>query len=150
MAHWRALRDAMRVESPAAADPRLDMKGRTGYQSLLRSCATMALYSVRVAVMRLLESGQPAAGMAVPQMADIDEEPEWMGELASSDIAGLFARAPRAIRFARANPTVIPSKIPGALDEAGLLFREDGKPLRRRYSMSGETPWGHRDQLLIR
>ena len=126
------------------------MRGRTGYQSLLRSCATMALYSIEVTVSRLLESGMPAEGMRSPEMADIDQEPAWMGELASSDIAGLFARAPRAIRFVRANPTVIPSKIPQALDEAGLLVRENGKPIRRHFSMSGETPWGHRDQLLIR
>ncbi len=40
--------------------------------------------------------------------------------------------------------------MPGALDRAGLLVRENGKPARLRYLLKTETPWGHRDQVLIR
>ena len=69
---------------------------------------------------------------------------------ATASIAGVFLRAPKTLRYLRANPTLVPSEIPGALDGAGLLVREDGKPRKRRYSMSGQTPWGHRDHLLIR
>lgn len=149
-AEWRKLEEIIRSDSVPTNDPRFDMKGKTGFQSLLRSCATMALYCVDVAVTRLIESGLPHEGMRPTRKPKIDDEPEWMAQLACTDIAGVFVRAPKVILFARANPTAIPDNIPDALDDAGLLVRENGKPIKRRYSMGSETPWGHRDQLLIR
>jgi len=149
-AQWRALGEAARSAGAPTNDPRIDMTGKTSYQSLLRSCATMALYSIDVTVARLIEAGVPHEGMRPTHKPELQTEPEWMVELASADIAGIFVRAPKAIQFVRANPTSIPSKIPGALDDAGLLVRENGKPVRHRYSLKTETPWGHRDQLLVR
>ena len=147
---WRELKERADGGKPAIDDSRLQMSGRTGYQSLLRSCATMALYSVDVAVARLIEAGVPHDGMRTTQTPNIENEPEWLAELAGANIAGIFARAPKTLRFVRANPTAIPGKIPGALDEAGLLVRDNGKAVKHHFSMTSETPWGHRDQLLIR
>ena len=131
-------------------DSRIDMTGRAGYQSLLRSCATMALYMVDVTTARLIEAGYPHEGMRPTQKPEIPDEPQWMVELAGTNIAGVFLRGPKAISFVRANPTVIPSRIPGAMDEAGLLVRRDGKAVRQNFSIKNETPWGPRDHLLIR
>jgi hypothetical protein len=73
-----------------------------------------------------------------------------MVELGSADIAGILLRSPRAIAFAISNPTVIPGNIPKALESAGLLLMDGGRPWYKRYSMQDDTPWGHRWQLLIR
>jgi hypothetical protein len=147
---WRTIRDHLDAAGAPDSDTRIDMKGWTGYQTLIRSCATMALYSVNVAVARLIEKGLPHEGMRPTETPEFQEEPKWMTELADANIAGIFARAPQAVRYARSNPTVIPSKIPGVLDAAGLLVREGEKPQKHHFTMDGETPWGHRDQLLIR
>ena len=147
---WRALKERAGAGSAPVDDPRADMTGRTGYQSLIRSCATMALYSVDLTVARLIEAGYPHEGMRPTQKPDMQEEPAWMVELGSADIAGILKRTPKALAYARANPTVIPGNIPKALEEAGLFVMENGKPWNKRYSMQGDTPWGHRWQLLIR
>ena len=65
-------------------------------------------------------------------------------------IAGVLLRGPKAISFVRENPTSIPGKIPGALNDAGLLVRQDGKVLKQHFAVDGDTPWGPADQLLIR
>lgn len=134
----------------SGGDDRIDMAGRTGYQSVLRSCATMALYEVDVTTTRLIEQGYERGTMRPTQVAQLPEEPTWMAEMADANLAGLFLRAPRAITFAIRNPTSIPGNIPGALDDAGLLVRVDGKVLKRHFTIDGETPWGPASQLLIR
>jgi len=88
-------------------DDRIDMAGRTGYQSMLRSCATMALYEVDVTTARLIEQGYPHDGMRPSDSAGITGEPEWMTELADASIAGEFLRGPKTIAFVRENPTMI-------------------------------------------
>ena len=147
---WRALREKARSQGVPTEDPLLDMTGKTGYQSLIRSCASMALYSVDVAVTRLIDSGTPHDGMRPTQTPWIGDEPEWMADLAHTNLAGIFVRSPKAVRFLLANPSVVPSEIPGALDKAGLLVQEDGEPLVHHYTINGQTPWGHRNQLLIK
>lgn len=131
-------------------DERIDMTGRTGYQSMLRSCATMALYSVNVTTARLIEQGVPHEGIQPTQPPEIEDEPNWMAEMADTNIAGIFVRGPKMIGFVRANPTTVPGKIPGAMDEAGLLVREGDKAKKRQYTIGDETPWGPADQILIR
>ena len=147
---WRALKERAGASSPPVDDPRADMTGKTGYQSLIRSCATMALYCVDLTVARLIEAGFPAGDSRPTQKPEMIEEPAWMVELGSADIAGILKRTPKALAYARANPTVIPGNIPKALEEAGLLVMDNGNPWNKRYSMQGDTPWGHRWQLLIR
>ena len=147
---WRALRDRVESHKITPEDARLDMTGKTGYQTLLRSCANMALYCVDLTVARLLESGVDARGKRPTQDPKIKREPLWMAELSGSGILGVLSKAPQAIYFIHNNPTSIPGNIPDALDEAGLLARKDDKKVEKRFSINGMTPWGHRDQLLIR
>jgi hypothetical protein len=146
---WRAIRHRL-GGARADGDERIDMSGRSGYHSLLRSCATMALYMVDVTTARLIETGHEAGTMRPTQKPELEDEPEWMREMADASIAGVFLRGPRMISFVRSYPTAIPGRIPGALDDAGLLVRRDGKALRRDYSINSFTPWGPRDHLLIR
>ena len=150
LAQWQAVWAQSASNPVLDSDSRLDMRGRTGYQTLLRSCATMALYTVDVAVARLIEAGAPAGGKRPTQDPEILDEPEWMSELASTNLAGIFVRAPKALKWVVGNPHTVPSKMPAALDEAGLLVHEGDKPRVRHYSMDGTTPWGPPEVLLIR
>jgi len=147
---WLSLKERAGSSGPPVDDPRADMTGKTGYQSVTRSCATMALYVVDLTVARLIEAGYPADGARPTRTPEIADEPEWMVELGSADIAGILMRSPKALVYVLANPTVIPGNIPKALEDAGLLVMEDGSAWNKRYSMQGDTPWGHRWQLLIR
>lgn len=149
-AQWRQLRQRAAAGGVPDDDPRLDLTGKTGYQSLLRSCATMALYSVDVAVARLIEAGVPANGKRPTQKPEVNDEPRWMRELAETNIAGIFLRAPRTLNYIHSHPTTVPGEIPGAMDQAGLLVQVDGKARRVTYSMEHLTPWGPREHLLIR
>jgi hypothetical protein len=149
MALWSALGEGW-GDAHTGGDAQIDMAGRTGYQSMLRSCVTMALYMVDVTTARLIEQGYPHGGMRPTQKPEIKDEPEWMTEMAEVNIAGVFLRGPKMISFVRKNPTSIPGKIPGELDAAGLLVRKDGKALKKHFTIDSDTPWGPADQLLIR
>jgi len=151
IAEWELIRQMVEARRLPVSDERLDMEGKTGYQSALRSCATMALYCVNAATARLIEAGSPHDDKWPTQNPDLVDEPDWMPGLADANVAGLFARGPAAIRWARANPSAVPGNIPKELDKAGLLVRgDDGKPVETHFSMANQTPWGHRWQLLIR
>ncbi|HEQ60652.1 MAG TPA: hypothetical protein ENN74_03485 [Firmicutes bacterium] len=147
---WRSLRERAVASSAPDDDPRVDMRGQTGYHSLLRSCANMSLYTIDVAVARLIEAGFPAEGMVTTQEPELREAEGWMVELAEADLADILLRAPRMLAYALEHPTIIPGKIPGALEKAGLLELENGRPWKVRYSVLSETPWGHRWHLLTR
>ena len=150
---WLRLQAEMEAEGAAAApgDSRLELTGdQTSYQTLLRSCATMALYNIDVTVARLLEAGLPAGGMRPVRTPELMADPAWMTELADAGWGKLLVNAPRALGFLRKNMWVVPGKIPGQLDDAGLVVHEDGKRKQQLYSLETITPWGHRHELLIR
>jgi len=133
-------------------DPRLNLppEDRT-YQTVLRSCATMAYYNLIVAVDRLLENGH-SEGVDRDRLdeARLGAEEPWMSELSSTNLGGLVMRAPAALRWLRSNPQAIPSRIPGRLNKAGLVRREKGRPVEIHYSKNGMTPYGRLDDNLIR
>jgi hypothetical protein len=110
----------------------------------------MALYEIDVAAKRLIEQGHAHENREPLRIADITEIPDWMQELSGANVAGLFLRGPRMIAFVRRYPSAIPGNIPKQLDEAGLLLREDGKPVKHEYSIHDETPWGPASRALIR
>jgi hypothetical protein len=132
-------------------DQRLELTdAQSRYQSLLRSCATLALYNIDVTVSRLLEQGMQAPGMRPTSKPELIDDPEWMTELAGAGWGKILMSAPRALGFMRKNPWIVPGKVTGLLDDAGLLVHEDGKRRKNHYSLETTTPWGHRDQLLTR
>ena len=109
---------------------------------MLRSCATVAYYSVLVAVNRLGERGLDD-GVHPDELDDVHlggDEP-WMREVAHADLGGLFARAPAALRWLRAHPHAVPGEIPERLERAGLVDRVPGEEREVRYSASGVNPY---------
>lgn len=149
-AEWARIRASIMEGQVAPIDPELDMRDKTGYQSAVRSCQTMALYSIDVAVARLIRAGHPAAGMRPVHAPDTGDPPKWMSDLASASIAELFVHAPEAIRWVTSNRAAIPGEVPSQLDAAGLLVRDEHGPVREHFSIAERTPWGLRGQLLIR
>jgi hypothetical protein len=148
---WQELRS---LTSPrmVAKDPRINLSpDERTYQTVLRSCATMAYYGVTVAVDRLASRGL-GDGVRLENLDEVrlsGDEP-WMGAVANTNLGGLLIRAPRALRWLRANPQALPDKIPGRLDKAGLVMRERGKPISIHYSLQQTTPYGALADNLIR
>jgi hypothetical protein len=149
---WLRLQSAMETEPrDTGADERLELSdAQTRYQSLLRSCATMALYNIDVTVSRLLEQGVEAPGMRPTGEPELIDDPQWMTDLAAAGWGRILMSAPRALGFMRQNPWIVPGNVTKLLDDAGLLVHDDGKRRETHYSLETTTPWGHRDQLLIR
>lgn len=146
---WRELQTRV-DDAPTPGDSRLDMAGLTGYQTVIRGCASMALYQIDVAVSRLEEQGHAHRGGRPIEMAGITDIPEWIAELSGTNVAGLFLRGPRMIAFVHKYPSAIPGNIPKQLDDAGLLVRENGKAMKTEFTISDVTPWGPVHHLLIR
>ncbi|HEX6789833.1 MAG TPA: hypothetical protein VF247_00860 [Candidatus Krumholzibacteria bacterium] len=146
---WSVLQERL-DSAPAPSDDRLEMAGLTGYHTAIRSCASMALYQIDVTTSRLAEQGHAHRGGRAIDMAGITEIPEWMNELAGSNVAGLFLRGHHMIAFVRRYPSSVPGNIPKQLDRAGLLVRENGKPVKSQFTIDGETPWGPAHRLLVR
>jgi hypothetical protein len=149
-AQWRTLREQVVAAGIQPADARLDLSEHSSYQSLLRSCATMALYSIRVTVERLEEAGLVGEGTRAPRIPEIREVPDWMTDVASADLAKIFVHAPIAIRYVVEHPTTIPGNIPKELADSGLLVMRGDRSLVHHYSLETGTPWGSKDHLLIR
>jgi hypothetical protein len=142
-AEWEKLRRAV-APSPIADVPLVNLAEKDqAYQTLLRSCATMALYSINVTADRLAAAGH-TDGLVTENLMrpDLGEQEPWMSELAGTDLRGVFLRAPAAVRYLREHPTAFPKKIPAYLERAGFLQLADGKPVKFKYSLDKTTPYG--------
>lgn len=142
-AEWEKLRQAV-APSPIADVPLVNLADKDqAYQTLLRSCATMALYSINVAVDRLVAAGH-TDGLVMENLMhpDLGDQEPWMSALSGTDLRGIFLRAPAAVRYLRAHPTAFPKKIPAYLERAGLLQLANGKPVKFKYSLDAITPFG--------
>lgn len=149
-AEWDKLLQ-MHSLSPLAEVPLIGLEEKDqAYQSLLRSCATMALYVVNVTVDRLVAAGH-TDGLVLDKLMkpDLGQQEDWMNGLENAGLAGIFRRAPAAMRFLRANPTGWPKVIPRALEQAGLVEKVDGEPVRHQYSLEKTTPYGTLTDNLI-
>ncbi len=151
LAQWKSLRGAV---APLAEnnDARLNLSEEDQpYQTLLRSCATMALYTINVAVDRLVASGyQNGLNPDFRMLPDLGQQEPWMTELAETDLKGIFMRAPSILRYLRKNPQAFPKRIPYQLEKAGLLTLVNGKPEKLHYSLQGQTPYGTLKENLIK
>ncbi len=115
----------------------------TTYQALVRSCGTLSRYLVLLAAERMVEKGLAGDFDAskLPPAALGDPQP-WMKKAASTDLLGVFMHAPAALRFLIANPESVPSHLPEALDEAGLVERRRGKRIEIVYARDETRPYG--------
>lgn len=140
---WQQLAKLVRPKK-VLDDDRIDLpeEERT-YQTVLRSCATVAYYNILVAVDRLAERGL-AKGVDREHLDQLTlgGDEAWMKEVAEADMGGLVVRAPAAVGWLRHNPQAIPSRIPGRLHKAGLVRTEKGKPVEFHFSLQGESPYG--------
>ncbi len=151
LADWEELRGVVAPKN-VTADTLINLPDRDlAYQTLLRSCATMALYTINVAVDRLVAAGH-TDGLDLDQrmLPDLGVQEEWMTELADTNLKGIFLRAPAAVRYLRENPQAFPKKIPKQLERAGLLEFEEGKVRKHHYSLDGITPYGTLKENLIK
>ena len=148
---WQALQE---IVSPHGenADPRINLpEAEQSYQTLLRSCATMALYSINLAVDRLVNRGLTDGVILENRMLpELARQEPWMLEITQSNLPGVFVRAPYALRFLHRHPEAMPSNIPERLDAAGLLQHSQGKRVEIHYSLHGQTPYGSLKSNLIR
>jgi len=140
---WQNLRERAQYKK-VSDDPALQLgTGEERYQTLVRSCSTLARYAVLVAASRLIQRGH-TDGVVLKQLPEpVLHEPEpWMGDMAGTNLKGLFLRAPLALRYILSHPETLPNKIPDELAEAGLVVQQDGKAQVREYSWGGSRPYG--------
>ncbi len=139
---WEALRRRLDEPGQLSFDAPELAPDELTYQTLVRSCASLARYTVLLTARRLADRGvtdgvdpaklpEPALGVTEP----------WMQAVPKGDLRGLFLRAPSALRYLMRNPGVLPNRIPRELDAAGLLVRKGSKPWLLRYGAKGLRPY---------
>ncbi len=141
--HWEELRARIDVSQSPGIDVRNLLEDHQSYNTLVRSCASLARYTVLLTAHRLVEQGL-GDGLSSEKLppAVLGEPEPWMQGAAQADLLGILARAPSALRFLLAHPTTRPKLIPKELDEAGLIERRNGKPWLVRYDKNHTRPYG--------
>jgi hypothetical protein len=131
------------LHSREIKDPNMALSHEQGgYQTLVRSCATLARYSILTATNRLIRGGV-TEGMsldAVPKPL-MGEPAKWMEKIAHANLKGMFIRAPLALAYIIRHPEAVPDKIPIELAEAGLMEKREGKAWVVKYSHKGNKPY---------
>lgn len=151
LTEWEELRE-MVAPSEVTREALRGLEGKDlAYQTLIRSCAIMALFTVNVAVDRLVAAGH-TDGLDLDRrmLPDLGKQEKWMTDLSDTDLKGIFLRAPATLRYLRANPQAFPKNIPKQLERAGLLEMEKGKVRKIKYSIEGTTPYGTLKENLIK
>jgi hypothetical protein len=148
---WEYLRKVV-APNTLTTDPLINLlDDDLAYQTLLRSCAIMSLYTINVAVDRLAAAGHTdGLNPDYRMLPDLGHQEPWMTELAGTDLKGIFLRAPAILRFLWSNPQAFPKNIPHQLEHAGLLELENGKVKKIRYQLDGITPYGTLQENLIK
>jgi hypothetical protein len=141
-AEWQRLRELAK-QRHKVGDNRLVLSNeQQGYQTLVRSCATLARYTVLTAAKRMIhrgcEDGVNEDKVPEPLMS---EPAEWMKAVAHTNLWGLFVRAPLALAYIIRNPSAVPEKIPHELAAAGLIERRDGKAWMMKYAHHENSPY---------
>ncbi len=144
LVEWNKLQKNM-TSGPHTEDIKMNpVQATESYQTLIRSCATMALYTINVATERLQKNQTIGANeVHIVPLPAIDDVPEWMRELSDVDLTGLFLRAPHVLGYIRENKAVIPKNIPDMLAKAGLGATENGKVLQIQYGREHLSPYVH-------
>ncbi len=148
---WEKLKNSLAPVN-ISNNPLLNLSdGNLSYQSLLRSCATLAYYTINVATDRLVAKGH-VDGLNMDELVspDLGQQESWMSELADTDLKGIFLRTPAIIRHLRAHPEGFPKRIPHQLEKAGLLEMVNGRALEFHYRLNDLTPYGTLKENLIK
>ncbi len=139
---WQKVRELL-LETRQSKDSQLMLSHDQGnYQTLVRSCATLARYSILAATQRLIHRGI-AEGMTLKDVPKplMGEPAQWMEKIAHTNLRGMFFRAPLALAYIIRHPESIPDRIPIDLADAGLMEKRDGKAWVVKYSHKGLKPY---------
>lgn len=139
---WQKVRESV-LERRKIDDPHLNLSHDQGsYQTLVRSCATLARYAILTATGRLIGNGitDGVSPEAVPKPL-IGEPTRWMEKIAHTNLTGMFIRAPLALAYIIRHPEAVPAKIPIELANAGLMEKRNGKAWVVKYSQKGIKPY---------
>jgi hypothetical protein len=147
LAEWEELKEERaRIKTPPSPIQDL-LDGKFRYHLLERSCITMALTSVDWANVRLHERGE----LGEPKRIRVspDTMPGFLDRLAHGGRTTALLRAPALLHWIMTNQTVIPGNAHKLLDEAGLLQRKGGQPVKAHYDNRNESPYGVISEALI-
>ncbi len=144
---WRGLRASVLQGMSAEDSLLLIPPDKLSYQTTQRSCATMALYCIDVAISRLTSDGHQARLTLDEAIGPVRP---WMRGMAHADPVGIFLRSPYVLEYVVRHPQIIPTRIPGILDKAGLLPRHDGRAIKIHYALDATPPYGDIRNNLIR
>jgi len=139
---WQKMRELM-LEQRKIEGSHLVLSSEQGnYQTLVRSCATLARYSILATTQRLIHRGitDGVAIDAIPE-ALMGEPAAWMEKIAHTNLRGMFVRAPLALAYIIRHPEAIPDRIPIELANAGLMEKRGGKAWVVKYSQNGLKPY---------
>jgi hypothetical protein len=139
---WQKVRESV-LDRRKIDDPHLNLSHDQGnYQTLVRSCATLARYAILTATGRLIHSGitDGVSPETVPKPL-IGEPTRWMEKIAHTNLTGMFIRAPLALAYIIRHPEAVPAKIPIELANAGLMEKRGGKAWVVKYSHKGIKPY---------
>ena len=139
---WERLRELVR-QGKDYEDNHLHLSSdQESYQTLVRSCATLARYTILTAANRLFHQGYND-GLTPEKLPEpfLAKPAEWMKKIAHANLRGMFIRAPLALAYVIRHPESVPDKIPGELAEAGLVEKRDGKAWVVTYAHHGTHPY---------
>lgn len=142
IAEWGRLRQLIQ-QGKTHQDARLNLTSdQEGYQTLVRSCATLARYTILVATKRMVKQGY-ADGLDQDKVPEpfIGKTTEWMEKMAHANLRGLFIRAPLALAYVIRHPESVPDKIPDELAAAGLVEKRDDRAWVVKYTREGIKPY---------
>ena len=142
IAEWQKLRQLIQ-EGKTYQDDHLNLSSdQESYQTLVRSCATMARYTVLTATKRMIHQGF-TEGLDLGNVPNplMGKTTKWMKEIAHANLRGLFLRAPLALAYVIRHPESVPDKIPEELAVAGLMEKQDGKAWVVKYTHHGTKPY---------
>lgn len=140
---WNKLLEYLQKAEPQALEPVHLPPELDTYQPLVRSCATLARYTILLTVKRLIANGYDE-GVVLDRLPEplLGNSEGWMKNLAHTSLTGLFLRAPLVMRYVMRHHESVPPDIPYEFDAAGLLQQQNGKRLQIHYSHKGTTPYG--------
>lgn len=111
------------------------------YQTLLRSCVTLALAQVDLAAQWIHEDYNLGPRERVKVAPD--KLPKWFDSMVSGDRSGVITGIPGALAWYSHNQTVQPGVSYKLLDRVGLLQRDEkGRPVHYMYRVGDITPYG--------
>jgi hypothetical protein len=112
------------------------------YNSIERSCITVALFQIELAMAWLYKEEDLGSRREIAY-APPGDLPVWFNDLVTGEKTGGFFAAPRAIFWALNHKEIFPYKAYLPLEKAGMLQTDKkGKTIMYRYDLKNGSPYG--------